>query len=813
MLFDHVRHDVRYAVRGFARSPVFSITAILSLAIGVGGTAAIYSIANALLFSSPPGISSPDRVVSIGRTQDGRGFDNFSYLTFADYRARNSTFESLAAVSLEPTAVSLRGPEGGEAIEGGVVSGTYFSVLGARPTLGRFFLAEEDRTPQTHAVTVLSHRFWTERFNSDSSITSQVLVLNGVPFTVVGVAREGFHGSAITAPDLWVPMMASPWFGGSVEQLTSSRGSVWLTAIGRLKPDVAVSQAQADLSAIAAQLQQSFPDVYEGQGVRVAPLSLFPVELQRIVGLFMTFLFVLTGLVLVIGGTNVAGMLLARSAARRREIAVRLAIGASRGRLVRQLITESAVLFLVAGMMGALLARWVVAALMTLMPTLPFRIGFDPSIDWRVVLFALAVSVVAGVVAGLAPALQSTRPSLAPELRSDIGGSGRRQRLRSSLLVMQVAFSMLLLVVAGLFGRALVRAQAINPGFDPRGVHVAMFDLELVNHTSETGLQFADRLLAGAQALPGVEMVALSRMIPLSGSGMGLGGFIVAGRPASPERPSWSPDWNIVTPGYFDVLRIPLVRGRSFMAMDRAGSPDVAIINETLASGVWPGEDAVGKTFVNNETTVTVVGVARDAKYRSLGEEPRDFVYVPLAQHYNRNLSLFVRTGSGQPMTVPIRRLVAGLDPSLPILTSMPLEAHAAVGLFPQRLALWVATSLGGVALLLALIGIYGVTAYSVAQRTREIGIRIALGSPRNSVLGLILGQGMRLGAIGVASGMAVALLATRLLERLLYGVSGSDPVALGVAGLLLLVAALLASWLPARRASRVDPMVALRQE
>jgi predicted permease len=811
-MLDSIRHDARYAVRGLVRSPVFSITSILSIAIGVGGTAAIFALANSLLLSAPPGVGHPDRVVNVGRTQNGRGFDNFSYLTFQDYRDRNTTFSGLAAMQFEPTAVSLKGRDGGEAIAAIIVSGNFFSILEARPSLGRFFVDEEDRTPRTHAVTVLSHRFWKERFNGDSSVVTSAVVLNGVPFTVVGVAPEGFHGPSIVVPDLWVPMMASPWLGNSVEQLTTSRGGAWLMAVGRLKPDVGVSQAQADLATIHAQLMQAYPEAYEGQGVKVLSVSLFPGDLRRMVGLFMTFLFVLTGLVLVIGGTNVAGMLLARSAARRREIAVRLAIGASRARLARQLITESAVLFAVAGAMGALLARWIVVALLTLMPALPFRLALQPSIDWRVVLFAMAVAVFAGIIAGLAPALQSTKPSLAPELRSDVGGSARRQRLRSSLLVMQVAFSMLLLVVAGLFGRALVRAQSIDAGFDPRGIHIATLDFTLVNHNAETGRQFVDRLLARAGALPGAESVAMSRMVPLDGGKMGLGEVVVDGHPA-PENRGWDPGWNIVTPAYFDVMGIPLLKGRTFTEQDRVGAPDVAIINETLASRIWPNEEAVGKSFRNEERTVTIIGVARNSKYRSLGETNESFIYVPFAQRFSPTMSLFVRSTGGVSMTTPIRQLVAELDPSLPILNSQTMEENAAIGLFPQRVALAVAATLGGVALLLALIGIYGVTAYGVAQRTREIGIRIALGSSLASVQGMVVGQGLRLGAIGVAVGIAAAIAATRLLESLLFGVSGSDPIALAAAATVLIAAALLASWLPARRAARVDPMVALRQE
>lgn len=812
-MLESLRHDARHAARGLLRSPVFSITAVLSLAIGVGGTAAIYSLVNELLLSAPPGIVAADRLLNVGRTTDGNGFDNFSYLTFTEYRDRNSTFSGLAAMEFESNPVSLAGPDGGEAVASNAVSGNYFSVLQVRPALGRFFLPEEDRTPRTHAVAVLSHRLWRERFNGDSTILTRAIVLNGVPFTVVGVADEQFHGSSFIAPDLWVPMMAKPWFGSSVESLTTSRGDAWLLAIGRLKPDVGMSQAQADLATIAAQLAQAYPDVNEGHGVRVMPISLFPGDIQRIVALFVTFLFVLTGLVLLIAGTNVAGMLLARAAARRREIAVRLAIGASRARLVRQLITESAVLFLVAGAAGTVVARWMLTGLLALIPKLPVPVAIAPSVDWRVVLFALVVSLGAGLLAGLAPALQSTRPALAPELRSDVGGSGRKHRLRSGLLVAQMAFSMLLIVTAGLFGRALARAKAIDPGFEARGVSIAMLDLNLVNHTEVTGAQFLDRLVERTRSTPGVQHVALARMIPLDGGGMGLGRIDVDGREAPDPERGWSADWNIVTPGYLDLMRIPLLAGRDFSVDDRAGSPDVAIINRTLAANIWPGEDAIGKVIRNDDRALTVVGIARDSKYRSLGEDPRGFIYLPFAQRYSGNMSLMVRSEPRIAMTAPIRRLVAELDPALPILNAQSLEQHASVALFPQRVALWVAASMGGVALLLALLGIYGVTAFGVAQRTREIGIRIALGSSRREVLGLVLAQGVRLSGIGVAVGVAGVLIATRLLESMLYGVPGTDVIAVGAAAALLLLAALLASWVPARRAARVDPMVALRQE
>jgi predicted permease len=376
-----------------------------------------------------------------------------------------------------------------------------------------------------------------------------------------------------------------------------------------------------------------------------------------------------------------------------------------------------------------------------------------------------------------------------------------------------MAFSMLLLVVAGLFGRALVRARTIDPGFDPRYVQVATLDLGLANHDSLTGRQFADRLVEGARAIPGVETAALSRMLPLDGGGLGLGGIEVPGREAPDPRRGWDEDWNVVSPGYFDVMRIPIVSGRAFSDADRAGGAEVAILNETFARRLWPDEVAVGKVLRNEGRTLTVIGVARDSKYRSLGESPRAFIYVPLAQRYMSQTSLLVRHSAGVSVAAPLRRLVAELDPTLPVLNEATLESHTAIGLFPQRVALWVASGLGGVALLLAVIGIYGVTAYGVAQRTREIGIRIALGSPRASVLNLVLGQGVRLGLIGVALGVGAAIAAAGLLKGMLYGVPGTDLVALGVAGGLLMLAALVASWLPARRAARVDPMVALRAE
>ena len=813
-MLDLLRQDVRYAARTLGRSPLFVIVSVLSIAIGVGATTGIATLANTLLLRPPPGVGHPDRVVTLGRTQDGRGFDNFSYPNFLDYRNARS-LSGLAAVRLDPQAVSLSGPGGAEPIQLSTVSGNFFEVLEARPALGRFFTPEEDRAPGANPVVVLSHAFWEKRFESDASIVGKSIVLNGSPFTVVGVAADGFRGPFVLAPDVWSPTMSATLLGMGADLFTQ-RGAVWLIGIGRLAPNVAEAQAQAELSAIATRLERDYPQVNQGQGVVIAPATLFPADMRQIVGGFMAMLLVIGGLVLIIASTNVAGMLLARATARRREIAVRLALGATRGQLVTQLAIESLLVFSAAALGGVLLARWLVAAIMTLLPQLPVQLAFDAHLDWRVLAFALVVSLVTGLLAGVVPALQSTRPDLVPTLRSESGGtaSRRRLRLRSGLLVTQIAFSMLVLIVAALFARTLAHARSIDPGFDPRGVYIASLDLGLANYDAIKGRQATATILERVRAIPGVEMAATSAMLPLGGGGMGLGNIEVTGREPPDPRQGWRVDWNVTTPGYFALMNIPLERGRDFSAADREGSGDVAILNQTFADALFPGDDAVGRTIKSNGRTVTIIGVAHDAKYRTLGENPRNFIYVPFAQWYiGRQHVLIKMRPDAQAPTNAVRRLIAELDPALPILRQRTMADQTAVSLLPQRLALYVSGGLGLVALLLALLGIYGVTAFNVTQRTREVGVRVALGAQRSHVLSLILRNAFALVAIGVTLGTLAAVAATRLIGNLLYGVPPTDLVAFGTAGALLAGAALVASWIPARRAARVDPVIALRSE
>ncbi|HTH64590.1 MAG TPA: ABC transporter permease [Gemmatimonadales bacterium] len=813
-MLDLLRHDVRYAARALSRSPVFALVSVVSIAIGVGATTAIVTIANTLLLSPPPGVGHPGGLVMLGRTQDGHGFDTFSFPTFQEFSAARS-LSGAAALDLEPKAVSLIGPNGGEPIQVTAVSGSLFGVLEARPGLGRFFTPEDDRAPGGNSVVVLSHKFWERRFAADSSIVGRPIVLNRSPFTVIGVARERFQGPFVVAPDAWVPLAASTHLG-TPAAIFSERGSVWLIGIARLAPDAGISQAQAELSAIAARQAQDYPDANAGKGVVVAPASLFPADMQGPISGFMAMLLAVAGLVLVIATINVAGMLLARATVRRREIAVRLALGASRVQLVTQLVVESLLLFVAAGAAGLMLARWLVSGLLALVPRLPMQLSVDPRLDWRVLGFALVLSLATGLIAGLVPALQTTRPDLVPTLKSGDGsGAGRRRlRLRSGLLVAQIAFSMLLLIVAGLFARTLAHARSIDPGFEPRDVSIASIDLGLSNYNEDQGRRVAAAILEHTRVLPGVRTAGLSAMLPLDGGGLGLGEITVPGREPPDPRAGWRADWNIVTPGYFATLGIPIVRGRDFADQDRTGVGDVAIVNESFAAALFPGEDPIGRTLTNEGRNVTVIGVARNAKYRSLGEQPRNFIYMTLGQRYFGRIHLLIKTAPGAPAAGgAVRSIVAGIDPSLPILRQQTMLEQTATSLFPQRLALYVSGGLGAVALLLVLIGIYGVTAFSVAQRTREIGVRVALGAQRSHVLAMVVRQGLVLVGIGVMLGSLAAFAATRLIRDLLYGVPPTDGVALSAAAALLALAALVASWIPALRAARLDPVIALRSE
>jgi len=821
-MFDSWLQDLRYAVRLLRRNPLFALTAVLSLAIGIGANTTIFTIANALLFKPPLGVADASRLVDVGRSQDGQGFDNGSYSNYLDIRARNTVFSGIYAYRLGPEPMSLRGKDGAERIYGEMVSTNYFNVLGTPPHIGRLFTSDDSEQPAATPLAVLSHRFWMRRFNGDPAIVGQTLVLNGRPFMVIGVTPEGFHGTTVLTSDLWVPVnMVGELASRLPPAILTSRESAWLVMGARLKPGVTVGQAQAELANIGRALEQEFPDANRGKGLRVVASSPVPGD-GAPVAAFMAVLMAIVMLVLAIACANVAGVLLARATTRRREIAVRLAIGAGRGRLIRQMLVESTLLFLIGGSGGLVLARLMTGALLSLLPAVPLPIDVTLALDGRAVVFTLTLSLVAAILSGLAPAFHASRAEVVGALKSDTQGGPERIWLRHAFVVSQVALSIVLVVGAGLFARALQRASEIDPGFDPHGVELATLDLSLGGYTADTGRVFARELIRRVRETPGVQAAALSAVMPLGDRGIGLGGLAVPGVELRNGRRFFDVDWNVITPGYFATMKMALLTGRDFSDADREGTPSVVIVNETAARQWWPRQDALGKTLLQENgrpdapdavRTLTVVGVARDSKYRNLGEDPRPFVYVPIQQQYMSRTVIAARSAHGQRLAGELRALLASMNPNLPIVQSLTFDAYSQLGLLPQRIAASVAGSLGLVGVLLAAIGIYGVTAYMVSSRTREIGIRMALGAERASVVRMVLRQGLTLTMIGAAIGLAVAAAASRLLGSLLFGVGATDPLTFIGSTLLFFVVGAAACYVPARRATAIGAMDALRYD
>ena len=822
-MLDGIAQDLRYAVRLLRRNPLFALTAALSLAIGIGANTTIFTVANALLLRPPADIADPGRLVDIGRSQDGSGFDNNSYPNYLDVRARATSFEGVYAARLEPQPMSLSGPDGAERVYGAPVSSNYFTVLGTTPQVGRVFSIADGEEPGSAPVVVISHQLWTRRFNADPRLVGQTIVLNGHPFTVVGVAPAGFHGTMILAPDLWIPIamtgQAMPRIGSTI---LTSRASVWLVFGGRLKSGVSVREAQAELTLLGQALEREYPTPNRGRGLVVAPLSAFPGNTGPMAA-FMALLMGIVGLVLLIACVNLTGVLLARAAARRREIAVRLAVGAGRARIIRQLLTETLILFFVGGVAGLTLARGMTTLLLGVLPSLPMPVEMSLALDARVIAFTFGLSLVAAVLSGLVPALDASKADLVGHLKDDQQGGPARVRLRNAFVVGQVALSLLLVVAAGLFLRALERAGSIDPGFDARGVELTALDLSIAGYDEARGRIFARQLVERVRAIPGVEAASVAALMPLGGGGMGLGGLSAPGVTLPTGRASLDADWNVVEPRYFSTMRMPLVAGRDFTEADRDGAPDVAIINETMARSLWPGQNPLGKELLHdadrtpagaaNIRHMVVVGVARDGKYRSLDDRARMFIFVPLQQQYVPRLTIVARMARGRHAQTEIRSLLVQMNPNLPIVRAQTFDDYSAVGLVPQRVAASVSGSLGIVGLLLAAIGIYGVTAYAVARRTREIGIRMALGAQSRDVVRMVLRQGLTLAVAGVVIGLPLAAAASRLLGSLLFGIPAVDPVTFVGAALLFALVGLAACYVPARRATRIDAMEALRYE
>lgn len=816
-MIDTWLHDVRFALRLLRKSPLFTATAVLSLAIGIGANTTIFSLASAMLLRPLPGLADPHRLVDIGRSSRGASFDTVSYPNYADIRDRATQVTGVFAHQIEPTPMSLGGNGEAERVYGTLVSGNYFQALGATPALGRLLRPDDDTRGSASAVTVLGHDLWTRRFGSDPAVVGRPVSINGYPFTVVGIAPPGFQGTTLLKGDLWVPLwsmtMAQP---DRSDAMFDSRRATWLFMGARLADGATIEQANAELASISTALQQEHPRTNEEMAFRAAPAAVVPGMTGMVAG-FIGLLMAIVTLLLLIACINLAGMMLARGASRSREIAVRLAIGAQPGRIARQLLTETAVLFVLGGLTGLILSRWLSALLLSVLPQLPVPISIRLTTDWRVVAFAVAVSAVAALLCGLAPALQARRTSLLASLKSDaLGGRPARLRLRSLFVVGQVTMSLVLVIAAGLFMRALDRAASLPTGFDQTNVDVVSLDLALGRLTAETGRAFARDLVERTRALPGVVDATVAVDLPLDGGRMGFGSVRIPGAPGPLPDGGFAADWNVVEPGFFRTLGVRLSRGRDFDSRDDLSSTRVAIVNEAFARAAWPGQDPVGRQMETDTDDGfeprTVIAVAEDARFVSPASPAEPYIYVPLAQVYNGRINLLVRTAG--PSAIPsVRALVREMNASLPVTVAMPLAEITALNTIPQRIVGSIAGTLGVVGMLLAAMGIYGVTAYAVSRRTREIGIRVALGASSREVMRLVLRQGAVLTAVGVALGLALAAAGAQVIRSLLYGISGVDPLTFAAACALFGVVALIATYIPARRALAVDPMVALRNE
>jgi predicted permease len=815
--------DIRYALRLLARSPLFAVTSVVSLALGLSAITVIFNLADALMFRTSPGVRDAGRLVDIGRSDDGAGFDNMSYPTFRYLRDHTQSLESISATTFDPAPLSYAAEGGSERVYGQLVSASFFDVLMVQPAAGRFFRPDEDDVAEDRAVTVLAHRFWRDRFGGDPGIAGRTIRLNNRDFTVVGVAEEGFDGSTLLGTDMWIPVAMVGTVRGAqgVAMLTSERG-VWHTAIGRLKPGVTAEQAQVELQTLMTAYKAATPAIPERYGIAVSSSGRLPAMVRLPFTVFFCVLFVLAGGLLAIACSNVAGMLLARATARRREIATRLAIGASRRQLIAQLLTETLVLFVVAAVVAMPLAMWLSALLQSFLPALPLPIAVDWTMGLRAMTFAAAVSLVAGLTFGLAPARHAMRANLSAALHGQASTeTGERLRLRQALVVAQVALSLTLVITAGLFVRSLSAAATINPGFRTASVDVVSVDTALAGAEGQNGVLLIHRVTEALRAVPGVERVGHARMVPLQGGGMGLGGIRVPGLDDGALSRLNDADWNVVSPEYFRTLEIPIVDGRAFTPEDREGRPRVTVVNETFARIAWPGRSAVGQRVWQTDGgadeghPLEVVGVAADAKYRSISEPQASFIYVPFAQQPDTDVSFFIVRGERVDLGPGVRQAIARVDSGLPVLMHQSMEDATAIALLPQRLAGWVAGTVGSIGLFLAALGLYGLTAFLVAQRTREIAIRMALGATHGQVQSMVLRQAARLGVIGTLIGLTLAVGLGKVVQSLslLVNVQATDPLTFATVGLLMGTVLLVASVLPARRAARTDPAIALRSE
>jgi macrolide transport system ATP-binding/permease protein len=809
--------DLRYGLRMIVKAPVFTVLVVLALALGICANTTIFSFINGLVLRPLAGVKDPQRLVAVYTSDYSSGlYGGSSYPDYLDLRNQADALAGLAAH--DQTVSNVTGETDAERLRGEYVTGNFFDVLGVKASLGRTLNPADDIASSVEPV-VISDGLWQRRFNSDANVVGQTLKLNGHAYTIVGVTEPSFRGLRLgLPPQFWLPFSADPGYA------SAGRGDRGIELTGRLKANVTVDQARAQLTTIAARLAQAYPETNLGtlerpnepRPITVASESLVEPSAQVAVRRVSLLLFAVVGIVLLIACANVANLLLARASVRRREIAIRLALGAGRGRLVRQLLTESLLLALLGGTVGLIATQWTSGLLPAFFPPNEAE-GLDLSLDWRVLVFTLAVTLLTGVLFGLVPALQTTRSNLVTSLKDEATSYSLRLRrlgLRDLLVISQLALSLVLLIDAALFVRSLRHALSFDPGFASQNLLIATVETRGTGLNNEKGQIFFQQILERVAGLPGVSGATLTKIVPMGGGGQRRGVQLEGYQPQPNEDTELNT--NVVGLDYFNTAGIPIVQGRDFNAGDREGSPGVVIVNQELACRYFARQNVVGKRLrIGSDNPYSeIIGVARTAKYRSLREQPLPFIYLPLAQEYQSGMTVMVRT-AGDPVALlaPLRNELRALNKDVPVFSVQTMTERIGGQLAVDRMIAVLLSIFGLGALLLAAVGIYGVMGYSVAQRTREIGIRMALGAEQKEIVKLIIRQGLTLVLIGGGVGLMLALALTRVLKSLLFGVSPADPLTFGVIVLLLVAVALFASYLPARRATKVDPLVALRYE
>ena len=812
---DEFLEDLRFGARMLFHSPGFSILAILCLTLGIGTNAAVFSWIEGILIRPYPLVAHQDRMFALGGTTRGATEGHgLSYPDFVDLEKNSMLFESFIIDRIVGTTLSVG--DRAERASGGIVSANYFDALGVRPMLGRGFRPEEGTGRNAHPVTVISYLTWQDRYKGDPEIIGKTQFLNGVQHTIIGVAPEKFHGTFIGYSfNFWVPTSMQETFDSTGYKL-EDRGARWIEAYAFLKPGVTRQQAQAELSAIAQRLENDFPETNRGQGFELFPLWKTPFNA---VGNLSPTLAITTGVaffVLLIACANVSNLLLARSLLRRHEMTMRLALGAGRRRLVKQLFTEGLLLSVIAAAGGIMVAYWCRNALVLVSPsrTPGITIDYPGQLDWRVLALSVAVCIGSTMLFALIPAIQASHVDLSGALKSEggsvVGGSGR-SRLRSVLVFVQVALSFVLIAGTGLLLRSLVQMQNSDPGFSTRNVVVSAADLFSAGYKPDRAKIFYEQMLERIRALPGVQSAALARVRPFSYAVYSSAPLEIEGY-QPPRNEQVAADYNQVGEGYFSAIGIPIVAGREFTRNDDENAPPVAIVNETMAAKYWPEKNAIGQRLKVKDKWMEIVGVAKNANYRTKLENPMPFFYVPVRQNFFVQNGFIIRTEqSAAAIMNALAREIHALDPNLAPLDTISLQQQVDLMSYTQRLAAALLAIFGGMALFLAAIGLYGVMSYSVSQSTRELGVRMALGARAADLLRLVMSRGLALTAAGVLLGAIAGLTLTRLMNNLLYKVSPRDPLAFGSAFVVMIIVALLACLLPAWRAIRIDPARALR--